>query len=632
MANNSAYFVSILVLLGSAQTLSFPTNGSFIPITNAEGFELCTKLNLAGCGVTTIDPFIRGFLNDQIQSAGYNYSLPLDPCEFDTINMSWILSIIDNTVLTYITADQVLNVMPCQIYIQMPAFLSSKAISAIATDSYWFGSTGHCLYNESRVVDCSDPNRTIANYTSADIGLECFYPFVPSHYETPFEPLYDAGLTHCGVSCHYIPYMGDIKHLDDFNYASSMIALIFGIAFFINTSFEFHKAYKSKHSFSDLPLTFDIPVIIAIWMVILTILLAIPSWIGKEYFSCEIGTEAQVIIPSRETNIHCYVAGQFTLLGIHSIYLYNSLLAFAVWRSVANPWAPLFKIHKKWYHLGIHIVILGQYIGAMSEDIFTANSMSGICGPNVVGDWGVRYLLVPLSVHMASFILFITLSIYKIWHHVRYQHQHSDAEKAIAQLAIRLVVYSAFVASSLACFLYISIRFVQSGDDWKQDLQDHIQCYTDNVLLGQDEECVVDLSIEDDVYWMQGLVLLFLSVASFVLSCTNQRYNDYAKMKALTKRKIENIVKINSASISKVQSKSMTSIGTLEKPESTIQSTTKDETKDERSEVVTVVSSETQTNEETEQSSKQGRALTYFKKVSSMESVDEIEMRNRKTM
>eukprot|EP01084_Bolivina_argentea_P239042 401717_1 len=66
-----------------------PSNGSIIPITGATGFQLCTKLNLAGCGTNTLNPFIRSYVNNEIQILGYNYSLPLDPCDFDTINMSW---------------------------------------------------------------------------------------------------------------------------------------------------------------------------------------------------------------------------------------------------------------------------------------------------------------------------------------------------------------------------------------------------------------------------------------------------------------------------------------------------------------------------------------------------------------
>eukprot|EP01084_Bolivina_argentea_P239043 401718_1 len=88
-----------------------PSNGSIIPITGATGFQcivsvhvsiwtsiyklhnqknkVCTKLNLAGCGTNTLNPFIRSYVNNEIQILGYNYSLPLDPCDFDTINMSW---------------------------------------------------------------------------------------------------------------------------------------------------------------------------------------------------------------------------------------------------------------------------------------------------------------------------------------------------------------------------------------------------------------------------------------------------------------------------------------------------------------------------------------------------------------
>eukprot|EP01083_Nonionella_stella_P205786 749062_1 len=185
-------FTAITLTNAAPPTTLFPTpiNGSIIPITGATGFQLCTKLNLAGCGTNTLNPFIRSYVNNEIQTLGYNYSLPFDPCDFNTINMSWILSLADLALLSLVTADQVINEMPCELYIQMPNdFLSDRDISNIITDSYWFGPTGQCIYNHTNILDCSNPNRSIINYTETQ--LDCFYPFVKSNYKTPIIELYE---------------------------------------------------------------------------------------------------------------------------------------------------------------------------------------------------------------------------------------------------------------------------------------------------------------------------------------------------------------------------------------------------------------------------------------------------------
>eukprot|EP01084_Bolivina_argentea_P210519 358293_1 len=290
------------------------TDDSLIQNTNhTHPFKLCNQLNLAGCGVNTLPDFVRNYVNNEIQTAGYNYSLPLDPCDFDTINMSWILSISDLSLLDLITADQVLSIMPCEIYIQMPSeFLSDRNIAEALTHSYWFGSNGHCQYNESRVLDCADANRTILNYTTPVHMEECFYPFAPSKYETPIQELVDAGFTNCGLSCDFYPYGGDIQNLDVFNFAASMIALVFGVAYFMNVLLAL-KQKKSKR-LCELSLSFDIPIMIALWVLILTIILVIPSIFGKDYFACEEGSNAVVADPLYETNMHCFISGQVLLV------------------------------------------------------------------------------------------------------------------------------------------------------------------------------------------------------------------------------------------------------------------------------------------------------------------------------
>lgn len=448
--------------------------------------------------------------------------------------MSWILSISDLSLLAIVTGQQILDEMPCEIYIQMPSdFLSSRDLSQITTDEYWFGNDGNCIYNASKSLDCLDPNRTYSNFSDINIEeLQCPYPFVESGYKTEYEELSAAGLENCGVACNYYPYQGDISKLDDFNHAASVIALLFQIGFFLNVSMEICKAFNSKTQWSKLPLSFDIPIVISFWMTIFTILLLIPSWAGKQYFGCETGTNAIVTTPAHKTNIHCYIAGQFTMLSVSSIYFYCSLLAFSIWRSLASPFRPLWGIHKIWFHLCLNIVVLGYYIGALSEDIFGAINISGVCGPNVTGDNGTKYLLVPLIFDCSTFCLFMILTIHKLIQHSKHQQKHSKSEKAIIHLAVRMVIYSGFVAASLICMLYVSIQFVYNGDEWSNRVSKNVKCLIDKEWFDPNITCPFTSNIPDDVYWMQGTVVLLVSIASFSLSCSNSKFNDYQSMHA----------------------------------------------------------------------------------------------------
>ena len=86
-----------------------------------------------------------------------------------------------------------------------------------------------------------------------------------------------------------------------------------------------------------------------------------------------------------------------------------------------------------------------------------------------------------------------------------------------------MVVYSAFIAASMLSFLHISTRFVFDGDEWDERVQANVVCLAEKQLLGLDAECSLDLNIGDNVYWMQGMVLLSSS-ASFVLIFSKQRW------------------------------------------------------------------------------------------------------------
>ena len=72
-------------------------NGHFYPQCiapmdkNVTGIELCHKLSEYGCNPTEFPVLFKSLVNLMVD----NFTLPTDPCLFDTINMSKILQEID---------------------------------------------------------------------------------------------------------------------------------------------------------------------------------------------------------------------------------------------------------------------------------------------------------------------------------------------------------------------------------------------------------------------------------------------------------------------------------------------------------------------------------------------------------
>lgn len=105
------------------------------------------------------------------------------------------------------------------------------------------------------------------------------------------------------------------------------------------------------------------------------------------------------------------------------------------------------------------------------------------------------------------------------------------------------VIYSVFIAASLICMLYVASNFVFKGEEWSRLVTKNVNCLVQNELLGLNEECPLELNISDNVYWMQGTVVLLASIASFSLSCSNSRFNDYEMMRKRARTSTQSTIK-----------------------------------------------------------------------------------------
>ena len=150
--------------------------------------------------------------------------MPYNPCEFNTINVSWIWNQIDGIelYLSFID-DEEWDAVPCYILIQEPL---KSILSTLDTDksylvdyNYWFGDSinfdennGKCdIYNLTNALYCNNDT----NITYAASTQTCRYPLVESKkYKMQF--LEEWGLEHCGYRCDFNLYKGDMDALVKF--------------------------------------------------------------------------------------------------------------------------------------------------------------------------------------------------------------------------------------------------------------------------------------------------------------------------------------------------------------------------------------------------------------------------------
>ena len=175
-----------------------------------------------------------------MEDYGYNYTLPIDPCEYDTINVTWVIKATElESLLSLITKDNYI-VTSCYLIIQEPlkTELEILNITYLINYNYWFGDynftnnnsgydindyTGKCNIttkkNGLNCVNGTNNNHNISlGYVWEETDDGCYYPFVkgPKNYKTDYLTNIDDSLDYCGVPCEFDLYKGNIQDLVKF--------------------------------------------------------------------------------------------------------------------------------------------------------------------------------------------------------------------------------------------------------------------------------------------------------------------------------------------------------------------------------------------------------------------------------
>ena len=302
---------------------------------------MCHRLNQYGCNPTSIDDLVEFYINSRMDG----YILPTDPCLFDTINMSWIFTKIDSSILNSIGGSY-FQIIPCQILTQIPDILTNKGVEYLLDENYWFGDEdgmGQCdivntdnnpynitICDYSFLSNMNDTNNSVItsnSNSSQEIDKcynddkDCYYPFYRSEYQTNKQK--DFGRCHCQLSCQLEFYPGkDINDLNNFTQSCCWISFFLIMGYFINCVLEYKKIKKdSNNKIRDLPLTFDIPFICSICLFSMIICLLLPyTIVDKDYFSCDHRADTKITLNSKrlpEGNWSCFIQG----ISIYNTYL-----------------------------------------------------------------------------------------------------------------------------------------------------------------------------------------------------------------------------------------------------------------------------------------------------------------------
>lgn len=189
--------------------------------------------------------------------------------------------------------------------------------------------------------------------------------------------------------------------------------------------------------------------------------------------------------------------------------------------------------------------ILGFFIGFVSqvpEASIGVNPILGLCGSSLTATRN-SYIFnwYPIMLTVVAFCIITPMTVYKIWQVIRHKDLMNESldmyNRELIHLSTRLVLYSCFLCGSCVCFLYVIGEVLFNMDDWEQILADYVEClvlenYLSDIGLGGDStQCVLDPNNELPIanYYMQGVVIILASSASFILSCSNARYADWKR-------------------------------------------------------------------------------------------------------
>ena len=142
-------------------------------------------MNEYGCNPTEVAPVLETWVNHMVD----NFTVPTDPCLFDTINVTQIWDQIeinqdDDTMLQAL--HNKINEQPCQIWIDpsiFKTFIEPYNKTFLIDHDYWFGENGKCNVTDPHsndydiiLIPC-DKNCSY-RYTQCITFLFCFVFFL----------------------------------------------------------------------------------------------------------------------------------------------------------------------------------------------------------------------------------------------------------------------------------------------------------------------------------------------------------------------------------------------------------------------------------------------------------------------
>lgn len=188
-----------------------------------------------------------------------------------------------------------------------------------------------------------------------------------------------------------------------------------------------------------------------------------------------------------------------------------------------------------------------------------ANTILGICGSHLftkpesyIFNW------YPLLFMIITFAIITPLTLYKLFKILNGKRMMNESQeiynKELIHLSIRLVLYTSLLCASCVCFMYIIGELLFNREMWNRIAEEYVFCLvfetylTDQGFNGDLSKCILDENNElpISIYFMQGTVVLLASSASFVLSCSNARLNQWKKVETKIALKMKSVSSIGS--------------------------------------------------------------------------------------
>ena len=506
------------------------------------------------CGVQTIPTQLKYFIEATI----VNYTLPYDPCEFNTINTSFIWHQTNLQHYLGVIDDRYWQNSYLLIQEPLSSYLKNISQDYLISYQYWFDNailndnsinqssdtnyTGKCdIYNVTNSLCCNENNSyrysyrygcNTSNSDDSNIDSQCFYPFV----ESPVKQSYT--LEYCGLSCNFDVDLSDEQEIDNFNRTSLIISLILTIIYSIDKSVEikFKLCNKNKNDNTNskksricincgkLPLTFDCTICILMCSFGMNLIFLMPFVFGKEYFNCDIETQSVLISRTNiiESNWHCAIAGYLTMIYIQMMFNYMALLSFCVFRYLRFPQKALFGISKIWFHLFIVLYTLLLFVATLATNMYDNFTTIALCGPTFTDKiTTVLFLLVPGSIAFGITIIFTFLTGINIIKYVRSNTFNSTFKQEWIILSLRLCIYQLFIASACIIFSYAIIKslidYPSGVDSWRE----YLTCLalTREPANPNGDVCSLDFR-RGIILYVPGILCLIFGIGHFTVGCS----------------------------------------------------------------------------------------------------------------